>query len=244
MELEVATIHMAVAAAAAMAAGLMRGFAGFGSGMLMAPIFAILFGPVEAVTMVAVLELFASVQLIPQVLKDTQWSFVAPLGLSATLFMPFGAYVLRSADPALLTKLMAAVVLISVIILMAGWRYAGEKKLLLTLGVGAVSGALMAATSMGNPPVLLYLLAGQDRAKTIRANIIAYFAVTQIVLLLVLGLMAMVASLAVVRAMLLTPGYLLSTLLGSRLFRHSDDQRYRHTTIAFLLVVGIYGLLR
>jgi len=38
-----------------MAAGLMRGFAGFGSGMLMAPIFAILFGPVEAVTMVAML---------------------------------------------------------------------------------------------------------------------------------------------------------------------------------------------
>jgi uncharacterized membrane protein YfcA len=244
LELEITTIHMAVAAATAMAAGLMRGFAGFGSGMLMAPIFAILFGPVEAVTMVAVLELFASVQLIPLVLKDTQWSFVALLGLSATLFMPFGAYVLRSADPALLTKLMAAVVLISVIILMAGWRYAGEKKLLLTLGVGAVSGALMAATSMGNPPVLVYLLAGQDRAKTIRANIIAYFAVTQIVLLLVLGLMAMVASLAVVKAMLLTPGYLLATLLGSRLFRQSDDRRYRQTTIALLLVVGIYGLLR
>lgn len=244
MELEIATIQMAVAAATAMAAGLMRGFAGFGSGMLMAPIFAILFGPVETVTMVGVLELFASVQLIPPVLKDTQWSFVALLSLSATLFMPFGAYVLRSADPALLTRLMAAVVLISVIILMAGWRYAGEKKLLLTLGVGAVSGALMAATSMGNPPVLLYLLAGQDRARTIRANIIAYFAVTQIVLLLVLGLMAMVASLAVVRAMLLTPGYLLATLLGSRLFRQSDDQRYRHITIAFLLVVGIYGLLR
>jgi uncharacterized protein len=243
LESEVATVHMAMAAATAIAAGLMRGFAGFGSGMLMAPILAILFGPVEAVTMVAVLELFASVQLMPQVLKDTQWSFVVPLGLSAAFFMPFGAYVLRSADPVLLTRLMAAVVLIFVIILMAGGRYAGEKTLFLTLSVGAVSGALMAATSMGNPPILLYLLAGQDRAKTIRANVIAYFAVTQIVLLSVLGLMAMVASLAVVRAMLLTPGYLLATLVGSRLFRQSDEKLYRRTTIAFLLVIGIYGLL-
>jgi uncharacterized membrane protein YfcA len=243
LESEVATIHMAVAAATAMAAGLMRGFAGFGSGMLMAPIFAILFGPVDAVTMVAILELFASVQLLPQVLKDTQWDFVAPLGLSAMLFMPLGAYVLRSADPALLTRLMAAVVLIFVIILMAGWRYSSEKKLLVTLGVGAVSGALMAATSMGNPPIVLYLLAGQNRARTIRANIIAYFAVTQIALLSVLGLMAMVALPAVVRAILLTPGYLLAALVGSRLFRQSDEKLYRRTTIAFLLVIGIYGLL-
>jgi uncharacterized membrane protein YfcA len=243
LESEVATIHMAVAAVTAMAAGLMRGFAGFGSGMLMAPIFAILFGPVDAVTMVAVLELFASVQLVPQALKDTQWSFVAPLCLSAMLFMPLGAYVLRSADPALLTRLMAALVLIFVIILMAGWRYAGEKKLLPTLGVGAVSGMLMAATSMGNPPILLYLLAGQDRAKTIRANIIAYFALTQIVLLSVLWLMALVALLAVVRATLLTPAYLIATLAGSRLFRQSDEKLYRRTTIAFLLIIGIYGLL-
>jgi uncharacterized membrane protein YfcA len=111
------------------------------------------------------------------------------------------------------------------------------------LGVGAVSGALMAATSMGNPPIVLYLLAGQNRARTIRANIIAYFAVTQIALLSVLGLMAMVALPAVVRAILLTPGYLLAALVGSRLFRQSDEKLYRRTTIAFLLVIGIYGLL-
>jgi uncharacterized membrane protein YfcA len=207
----------------------------------MAPIFAILFGPVDAVTMVALLELFASVQLLPQILKDAQWGFVAPLSLSAMLFMPLGAYVLRRADPTLLTKLMASVVLIFVTILLGGRRYYGEKKPLLTLAVGAVSGALMAATSMGNPPILLYLLAGQDRAKLIRANIIAYFAVTQIVLLSVLGLMAMVSLLAVTRAVLLTPGYLLATLVGTRLFRQSDERLYRRTTIAFLLVIGITG---
>jgi len=50
------------------------------------------------------------------------------------LFMPFGAYVLRSADPTLLTRLMAAVVLIFVINSWRAWRYSGEKKLLLTLG--------------------------------------------------------------------------------------------------------------
>jgi len=36
----------------------------------------------------------------------------------------------------------------------------------------------MAATEHGNPPILLYLACRQNRAKTIRANIIAYLAVT------------------------------------------------------------------
>jgi uncharacterized membrane protein YfcA len=127
---------------------------------------------------------------------------------------------------------------------MAGWRYRGEKKLLPTIAVGAVSGALMAATSMGNPPVLIYLLAGEDRANTIRANIIAYFAVTQLVLLIVLGLMAMLALPAVAKAITVTPGYLVATWVGSRLFRQSDERLYRRTTIAFLLGIGIFGVLR
>jgi uncharacterized membrane protein YfcA len=41
--LEFATSEMAIAAIIVIAAGLMRGFAGFGSGMLMAPIFAVSF---------------------------------------------------------------------------------------------------------------------------------------------------------------------------------------------------------
>ena len=45
----------------------MRGFAGFGSAMLMAPIFAILFGSAEMVVTVVAIELVVSLQLFPQV---------------------------------------------------------------------------------------------------------------------------------------------------------------------------------
>jgi len=48
-------------------AGLMRGFAGFGSAMLMAPIFAILFGSADMVVTVVAIELAVSLQLFPQV---------------------------------------------------------------------------------------------------------------------------------------------------------------------------------
>ena len=244
METEFATLEMAIAIAAVTAAGLMRGFAGFGSGMLMAPIFAILFGPVETVTMVTLLELVVSIQLLPRVLNEAEWRFVALLSLSAAFLMPVGAYLLRSANPNLLTRIMAGIVLVFVIVLMTGWRYRGENKLVPTLGIGATSGILMAATSMGNPPVLLYVLSGSDTAAKSRANIIAYFAGTQGVLLIVLASMGLLSWPPVVRAGLLTPGYLLAAGIGSHLFRQSSEALYRRATLLFLFCVATYGLLR
>ena len=51
----------------------MRGFAGFGSAMLMAPIFAILFGSADMVVTVVAIELVVSLQLFPQVRHHADW---------------------------------------------------------------------------------------------------------------------------------------------------------------------------
>ncbi len=238
------TTDLATAAAVALLAGLMRGFAGFGSGMLMAPVFAIVFGPLEAVVIVVLLEIFASLQLVPRVWPDIQWRFVAPLGAVAVLFMPLGAHVLSTADPEIMTRVMAGIVLLFVLVLMTGWRYAGPKRLLPTCGVGALSGTLMAATSMGNPPVLLYMLSGRDSATTNRANIIAYFGITQGVLLAVFLAMGLLSWPPVFRAAMLTPPYLLAAWLGSRLFRQSSEKLYRRIALTFLFLVAAYGMLR
>ena len=55
------------AAGVAFVAGLMRGFAGFGSAMFMAPIFAVIFGSAEMIATVAAMELAVSVQLFPEI---------------------------------------------------------------------------------------------------------------------------------------------------------------------------------
>ncbi len=238
------TPDLATAAAVAVLAGLMRGFAGFGSGMLMAPVYAIVFGPLEAVVIVVMLEIFASLQLVPRVWPDIQWRFVAPLGAVAVLFMPLGAHVLRTADPEIMTRVMAGIVLLFVLVLMTGWRYAGPKRLLPTCGVGALSGTLMAATSMGNPPVLLYMLSGRDSATTNRANIIAYFGITQGVLRAVFLAMGLLSWPPILRAVLLAPVFLVAAWIGGRLFRQTGEALYRRVALLFLLAVACYGLAR
>ena len=235
---------LAIAGAVTLVAGLMRGFAGFGSAMAMAPVFAILFGPAEMVVMIMLMELGVTVQLFPGAVRDAQWRFVGPMGLAAGLAMPFGSYILVTIDPELLSRLVAAVVLAFVLFLISGWRYAGEKKLPITVTLGLVSGTMMATTSMGGPPVLTYMLAGRDKALTNRANIICYFGVTEIFLLIVMFTAGLVGETGVWRAIILTPPFMFAAWLGSRLFRQSSEQLYRRIALAFLAVVALYGLLR
>ena len=233
-----------VALGVAAAAGLMRGFAGVGSGMLMAPVFAVLFGPVQTVAVIVLMEIIVTAQLLPGVRREIDWKLVAPMGMAAACLMPVGSWLLVSLDPDLVARGIALVVAAFAVLLMAGWRYEGGKRLSATLGVGALSGVLMASTSLGNPPVMAYLLSGRDAAAANRANFTGYFAVTLAALIAMMAAAGLIDRSAVITAALLLPLFMAGAWAGSRLFRRSSEALYRRTALGLLLCVGLYGLLR
>ena len=73
--------EMVLALVITAAAGLMRGFAGVGSGMLMAPFFVHLFGPVATVAIIILIEAVVTVQLIFQ-LPTFLAAIAAPIWMS------------------------------------------------------------------------------------------------------------------------------------------------------------------
>src|SRR5258707_7616171 len=91
-----ADIGLLTAVGVTLVAGLMRGFAGFGSAMLMAPIFAILFGSADMVVTVVAIEMVVSVQLFPQVRRNADWRTLAPMSIAACAAMPLGVLLLAS----------------------------------------------------------------------------------------------------------------------------------------------------
>ncbi len=225
-------------------AGFMRGFVGVGSGMLMAPVFAILFGPLETVVMIILMELIVTVQLLPSVHRLIEWRVIVPMGIAATVFMPFGTWLLVTVDAELMARGIAAVVLIFVLLLMTGWRYQGPKRLGFTLGVGTVSGTLMAATSLGNPPVMLYFLSSSDSAATNRANFTGYFCITLVTLLTLMVFRGLIVSAAVIRAAVMLPVFATAAWFGARYFRKANDKLYRRVALGLLLCVAVFGVLR
>ena len=242
--MEFLTTELLIAVGVAAAAGLMRGFAGVGSGMLMAPFFAILFGPVQTVAVIILMEIVVTAQLLPGVRREIDWKVIAPMGVAAALFMPAGSWLLVSLDPDLLARFIALVVLAFSIILMIGWRHGGMKKPWASAGVGAFSGVLMASTSLGNPPVMVYLLSGPDGAATNRANFTGYFAVTLVALIALMTAAGLIDRNAVVTAAMLLPVFMVGAFVGSRLFRKSSEALYRRVALGLLFCVGCYGLLR
>jgi uncharacterized membrane protein YfcA len=224
-------------------AGLMRGFAGFGSAMLMAPIFAILFGPAQMVVTIVAIELAISLHLFPQVRPDVDWPTVVPMSIAACIAMPFGVWLLASVDKNAIVAGVSAIIVAFVLVSLAGWRYRGRKGRAGAIAVGALSGAMMATTSVGGPPVLMYLFAGDDKPATIRANIVTYYFLTSFLLIaIVLGLGAAGWG-PLVRAVVLLPVMLVGSWVGTRLF-DPREKLYRTLTLLILLGTGLFGLLR
>jgi uncharacterized protein len=224
-------------------AGLMRGFAGFGSAMLMAPIFAILFGPAAMVVTVVAIELVVSLQLFPQVRRHADWKVLTPMSLAACAAMPLGVWLLASVDKNAIVTAVSAVIVAFVVLMWTGWKYTGRRSTAATVAVGAVSGAMMATTSVGGPPVLLYLLSGDDRPEVNRANIVTYYFLTQFLLIVLATGVA--GWEALVRAAVLFPAMVLGAWAGGRLFHGLASERlYRNVALAILFATGTFGLLR
>ena len=241
---ELLTEATLIAAAIAAAAGLMRGFAGVGSGMLMAPFFVYLFGPVQTVGIIILMEIVVTAQLIPSVRGKIDWRVIAPMGIAAAAMMPVGSWLLVSLETAPLQFGVSLLVAASALLLMTGLRYEGSKPLPATLGVGAISGLLMALTSLGNPPVMIYLLSSRDKAASNRANFTGYFAITLTALIVMMSFSGLMDKSMLQSAVILLPGFMLAAWIGSKLFRKSSELLYRRVALGILFCAGLYGMLR
>jgi len=210
--------------------------------MLMAPIFAILLGPAYMVPLITIIEIPVGIMLFMGARQDVDWKFIGPVTLMATIAMPLGMWFLVNADTELLTKIVSSIVLVFVVVLAIGWNYRGPRPLPLTLGIGGFSGTMMATTSIGGPPLIVYMLAAAIPATTIRANLIAYFLLVSIILVGMFGITAHIGVAILIDSIILTPMLLLGSWIGSKLANKAADKVYRWIAFLFLTFAGLLGL--
>lgn len=235
--------RLAAAILATIIAGVMRGYSGFGTAVILAPVYSLLWGPRAGVPVMLLMELIVSLQLLPGALKDADRRVVLPLGGAAALATPLGAWILLTADGDALRRFIGGFVLVFGLLLMSGWRYRGSRPLPLNLFVGTLAGLLKGATGMSGPPVILYLLAGLEEAKRHRANLILFFATIAIVSVVPPLLGGLIDLPVLVRLAVLLPVMAISVPIGTRLFRVVPDRLYRPFAMGVLLAAGALALL-
>lgn len=226
---------------AALAAGLARGFSGFGAAMIFVPLASSVVGPVVAAPLLLVVDGATTFALIPRALRLADRRDVATMALGAAVGVPAGIWLLTRAEPDAIRWAIVVVVVLLLALLVSGWRYRGRPKAPLTVLVGAVSGAFSGAAQIGGPPVVAYWLGGTTPPLTVRANIVLYFAATSI--LSVTGYLAgglitlQVLALAVIAA----PTYALGVWIGGRMFRLADERTFRRICYAMIAVAAVIG---
>lgn len=223
-------------------AGLMRGYAGFGTAIILAPIYSVLWGPLAGVPVMLLMELLVSLQLLPRAFRDADKRVIIPIGGAAALATPLGAYVLLAADPETLRRAIGGLVLIFGFLMLSGWRYHGARPFGLNVAVGTAAGLLKGATGMSGPPVILYLLAGPEEAKRHRANLILFFGLIAVISVVVPLFAGLIDGPVLLRFLLMLPVLMVFVRVGASLFGVVPVRYYKPFALVLLTTAGSIAL--
>lgn len=223
-------------------AGTMRGFSGFGGGLMMAPVFSLFLSPADVVVVVMLLNLPTTMPLLLTVWRSVRWHVVMRLFVPAFFGVPIGVAMLHVVDPVIMRKVIASIVTVMASLLLLGWTYKGTQGHVKDGLVGLLSGFLTSIGGVGGPPVVLYLLSDANLSQyAFRANILMFFFLLNSLTLIQIGIAGSITMTNGVYALFLLPVYALAHVLGARLFHrwaHRQDV-FRNVSLWSLLSVGL-----
>jgi uncharacterized protein len=228
--------RLALLLPAALLAGLVRGFAGFGAALIFIPVAARVLAPVEAVVALLAMDALATLPLLPAAFRDGEAAPTLRLAAGGLVGVPAGVWLLTVADPVAFRWAASLLALGLLALVACGLRVPGRPGPALQAGVGTLSGLMGGFSGMSGPPVVLFHLGGSAAPAAIRANLILFFAAMSVVSAANLALRGLLGAEAVVLGLVLFPAYMAATLAGARLFRWRGDALFRRA--AYLVVGG------
>lgn len=242
MEAALATQGLALVLPAILAAGVLYGFAGFGSALLFLPLATALLPPPVAVAAFAVASIGSVATVLPGAWAVADRRAVLLMAGSAALAMPLGVWLLRAADPVAVRWAVSAVVAATLASMAAGLRVRVGPGAPARAAVGAASGLVGGATGLLGPVVILVGLSDRRGAAVMRANLAAFLTLMGVVLLAQLALQGALEARALRLGLLCLPLYTLGTLLGRRLFDPARERLHRRLAYAVVAASVVIGL--
>ncbi len=224
-------------------AGMVRGFAGFGSALVMVPCIAMLYSPITAIIVEIIIDGIGGVQMLPMALRDSDRKTVLPLALAAIIGIPTGAYFLISLDAVLIKQIMAIAVLFFVFLLAIGWKIKGEQTFLKKIYVGFISGLLGGSTGFSGPPVILYLMSSGQNPRILRASISMFFVFTSIIAVITFSIAGVFLLDTAIMGLVLTPFFLMGIFVGNSLFHLATEKLFKNVALIILTIVGVTTFL-
>ncbi len=225
-------------------AGVVRGYTGFGFSALVVATHSLVLPPAEVVPSAFLMEIVASLHLLPLVWREVEWRRVLELGVGAALAMPLGILALARLDEASVRPLVYGVILICALLLLKGIRLEKGGGRAFTVGTGMVSGFTNGVAAVGGLPVVLLFLATPAGVATSRATLVAYLFAGELYAVSWLGTQQLLSWDIALRVLVFLPALVIGVWLGNRRFVSTPPESFRRLTLFLLLSLCVLGLAK
>ena len=224
------------------AAAIVRVFAGFGFSLLAITAISLVLPPVVVVPSIFLMEIAASVHLLPSVWREVHWRAIGLLLLGCLLATPLGVWLLATTPVAPMQIALGGVVLAAAILLLRGYALRRMPGRASTVATGAASGLLNGAFGIGGPPVILFFFASPAGVAAGRASVIAYFLGTDLIALAFMLRQDLIGLPQLWLALVFLPALLAGNWLGAKGFRGIEPEAFRRWILWILMLLALLTL--
>ncbi len=232
-------ISLAFACACIFVAAIVRGFSGFGFSLLAVSALSLVYTPAEIVPSIFMLEIAASLHLLPSIWKDVHWRSLLPLTLGCLVATPFGVYLLAVVPARPMQIALSVFVLIATGLLWKGYALKTMPGTAATTAAGAASGLANGAFGIGGPPVVLFYFSSPAGNVAGRASLIAFFLITDVIGLANQSVHGLITRDALIRALTFLLPLIAGVWIGSRSFKTVDPASFRKWVLIILAILAV-----
>ena len=242
-----------VLAATTFGSALLYAISGFGFAGLAAPLFLLFLDPARAIQLVIIISTALSIVVLRGLLPTIAPWLLLRLALGSLVGLPLGLVAFRYADPILVRAAAGAMIFGFAVLMTVSRRRSGQPvpgkqwtvfamSPSLDLAAGAVSGVARALVGQPGPPVLIYLLLVGAAAKTVRATLLAFFALSYGVTLAFHAATIGIPAPTWLAAGILIPFAFLGGIAGRPIGDRLGAEAFAMVAIGLLVVAGAYTL--
>ncbi|MCE5218205.1 sulfite exporter TauE/SafE family protein [bacterium] len=235
-------------------ASVLQGAIGFGFGLVAVAALS-LFLPVRACTpVVAILNAPVIVYVFWSLRRSVVWSRLTPVLIGVLVGIPFGVFVLKLWPNALLLRILGVILLFTAVRTIKGGRNGNGEDCdeaplrpwldrIVSVSVGAASGALGGAFNTGGPPVIAWVYSRPWTKEQRTATVQAVFFLSSFARILTMASAGLYTRDLVMAGLIGVPVGILGALAGYAIFKRVPRRALEIITALFLVFMGLKLIL-
>lgn len=239
MLVEVLDASLLTAILIAFSASALTAYIGFGGALIMVPLYTLLFGPIEAISITTICSVMGLSYVVSKLIKEIDWSEILPLSVGIVISTFLGIQFLTTADASTITFGIGTFVVISGLILLLDFKYQGKRGVGLNFGVGVACGGIMGGFGIPSGPLLVvYFLAAPISQIKQRAHILFPIWLMCFVTSIALIFEDAVKTETLLRTSMIIPGSLFGAWFGLYIFKKAPVTWFKPIANWILIAIG------